>query len=265
VSFRAARLRALLGRGGAVALAALLAACATTGDIERLEERIADLEIHKQRIELSQAQDIERIEKLHAMLREAEETLRTSGANLGLRLERMEAEMPRIRGDLEAATVQLRRAISDLLAIKGELADRLGSTVFFLPSDLPQDKDGMWKAGEAAAEANNVREAQAIFELYEASFPDDARAPRALWEIARMMERNGDTDEAIRFYQRVFDRHAKSDLAPRAVMRIAELYVIRKDCGRARSIYQFVGKEYRNTDAGREANKRARNVMRECR
>jgi len=238
--------------------------CATTGDVERLEARVAVLEQFNEQLKRSMAEDVERVEKLHAMLTEAEETLRKSGANLGLRLERMEELVPKQAGDTEAAMVRLKRVEGDLELIKRELADRLGTTQFFLPADLPKDKDGMWKAGEEAAKAQNVRQAQAIFELYEANFPDDVRAPHAIFEIAKVMEAAGDTEEAIRFYQRVFDRHRASPLAPQAVLRIAEIYVLKGDCGRAKNIYKFVADEFKGSAEADAAKARTKQLGKDC-
>src|SRR5690606_20929980 len=132
------------------------------------------------------AEDVNRLEKLHKMLTEAEETLRTSGANLGIRLERLEQQVPKQQGEVEAVAFRLKRAEHDLAIIKRELADRLGSTALFLPPDVPSDKDGMWAAAEKAATEGKIPEARAIYELYESSFPTDVRAPHALWEIAKL-------------------------------------------------------------------------------
>ncbi len=249
----------------AVALfAGAASGCATPGDIERLEGRIVALEQWREQRTKSMQQEMERLEKLHAMITEAEATLRKSGANLGIRVERVETELPRQRGELDATAHKLDRVAADIALIKKELADRLGSTAFFLPPDLPKDKDGVWARAEQAAQANDLREAQAIFELYEASFGDDARAPTALWEIARLMEKNGDTEEAIRFYQKVFDRHHASPLAPRAVKRIAEIYVIKGECRRAKEIYGFIASEYKGSPEANEAKRLAKNVLKEC-
>lgn len=259
--------RGLVPRSLLAALLALVvtsAGCASSGEVERLEARVGGLEKFRDRLEQTMKDDVARLEKLHQMLTDAEETLRKSGANLGLRVERLETDSTKIKGELEAVTVQLRSAEADLFVIKRELADRLGSTAFFLPHDLPKDKDGMWAAGEKAAAAGDVRQTQAIFELYEASFPDDPRAPTALWEIAKTMESHGDTDDAIRYYQKVFDRHHDAAIAPQAVMRIAEIYVIKGDCGRAKSILKFASDQFKSSPDGVAARKRLKALGRDC-
>jgi len=232
--------------------------CATTGDLEKVEARVVELEKYNSALKQSMAEDIERLEKLRAKLAEAEETLRKNGANLGIRLERVEESVPKLTGNQEALKVQLSRIEADIETIKRVLAERLGTTEFFLPSDLPKDKDGMWAAAESAAKARKVKEAQAIYELYAASFPDDVRAPAAFFAVAKVMESAGDPEAAIRFYQKVFDKYRDNPLAAQAVMRIAELYYAKGDCDRAKNIYKFVGDEFKGTADGDEAKKRAK-------
>ncbi|HPE63994.1 MAG TPA: dihydrodipicolinate synthase family protein [Methanothrix sp.] len=95
---RAALVAALLATGSAAG-----SGCATSGDVDRLEARIGGLEKFRDRLEQSMKEDVARLEKLHQMLTEAEETLRKSGANLGLRVERLETDDTKLKGDLEAA------------------------------------------------------------------------------------------------------------------------------------------------------------------
>ena len=239
---------------------AITTGCATTGDVEKVEARVISLEKYNATLKQTMAEDVQRLEKLRGMITEAEESLRKNGANLGIRLERVEETLPKVVGTQEALQVQLRRLEADVATIKRVLAERLGTTEFFLPPDLPKDKDGMWAAAEAAGKVKNVKEAQAIYELYAASFPDDVRAPAAFFAIAKVMEGAGDPEEAIRFYQRVFDKYRQSPLAPQAVMRIAEIYTAKGDCGRAKSIYKFVGDEFKGTADGDEAKKRAKDL-----
>lgn len=255
------------GLQGGVALLALamtLSACATGGDIERLETRIVSLEQHRDQAKRSMAEDVTRLEKLHGMLTTAEETLRKSGANLGIRVEQLESQIPKQTGTVEAMAFRLKKAEHDMEIIKQELADRLGSTALFLPADLPKDPDGMWAAAQTAGTAKNLRQAQAVYELYEASFPDDVRAAHALWEIAKLHEGAKDTDAAIKWYQTIYDRHKAAAIAPQAVMRIAEIYVERKECQRAKGIYGFVASDFRGTPTGDAARKLSRSVMKTC-
>jgi TolA-binding protein len=247
-------------RTSITAVAVLSMGCATSGDVEKLDRRVKKLELEREQL----AADVGKLESLHEMLHEAEEMLRKSGADLGNRLARLEQDFPKFKGDVEAFDFRVNQVIKDLGVIKKELADRLGWTVVYLPSDLPKDKDGIWKAAEERGKADKFQEAKAIFELYEASFPDDPRAPQALVEVGKLLERAGDVEGAIKAYQGVYERHEKSPLAASSTFRIAELFVLRKNCERAKAIYRFVETQFKGTSEAAEARARGRNVMSEC-
>lgn len=239
-------------------------ACATTGDLEQVAARVSDLERDRLLLRDKLGEDYSKLERLHTMITEAEATLRKSGADLGIRMERLEQDYPKIRGITEAIEFRFNQVSKDLDVIKQELASRLGWTVVYLPSDLPKDKDGIWKAAQERGKADKLLEAKAIYELFEASFPDDPRAPQALVEIAKLYERAGDLESAIKHYQSVYERHEKSPHAAPSTFRIAELFVIRSNCDRAKAIFQFVEKQFKGTPEATQAKARLKNLASEC-
>ena len=86
----------------ALALVAALGGCATTGDVEDLDKRIDVLERDRDLLRSKLGEDYSKLEKLHTMLTEAEETLRKSGADLGNSMQRIEQDFPRFKGDVDA-------------------------------------------------------------------------------------------------------------------------------------------------------------------
>lgn len=248
----------------AVGLAAIVAGCATTSDLERLELRVVALEGHREALEAKMAEDVGRLETLHAGLSEAEQTLRKSGANLGLRMDNVEAELPRLRGDLDAAGFNLTRTLRDIEILKREMMDRLGSTAVFLPADLPKAPDDVWKLAADARASAKRREAQALFDYFEANFRDDPRADDALMAIARMREEDGDSAGAIKTYQRVHDDYPQGDQVTVALSRIATLFVARGDCARAKGVYDYLARVYKDTPDGVVAASRSKVVLDEC-
>jgi len=251
---RAAWLCALLG----------VSACATSGDIDRLDARVDTLEGEREQLRAKMSEDMGKLERLHAMLTEAEETLRKNGADLGIRLARMEQDFPKFKGDVEAFAFRVNQVTKDLSVIKKELADRLGWTVVYLPPDLPKDKDGIWKVAEDLGKADRFQEAKAVYEVYEASFPDDPRAAQALVEVGKLFERAGDVEGAIAAYQNVYSRHEKSPLAAPSTFRIAELLIVRQNCDRAKAIFRFIEAQFKGTPEAAEAKARGKTVMAEC-
>lgn len=251
--------------GAVIAIAlgsgSLVAGCATTGDVEDLSKRIDKLEDNHNR---AKTEDEQRLERLKAILDEAEKSLRAAGADMAIRLERIEQDFPKVKGIAEALDFRLKQVDRDLSVIKKELADRLGSTAVYLPADLPKEPDGVWKAAEDKAKADKVPEAKAIFELFEASYPNDPRAAQALVRIGQLLEGSGDLDGAIKSYQAVYERHEKAPEAPAAVLRVAEIFVVKGECARAKSIFEFVAKQFKSAPEATTAKDRAKAVGKEC-
>jgi len=250
--------------GLALMVAATLSGCATTGDVDKISNRIEDLERERELLKAKLGDDYSKLERLHAMISDAEVTLRESGADLGVRMARVEQDVPKLKGTTEALDFRFNQLSKDLDVIKQELASRLGWTVVYLPNDLPKDKDGIWKVAQERGAADKLLEAKAVYELFEASFPDDPRAPLALVEVARLYEKSGDLEGAIKSYQAVYERHEKSPQAAAATFRIAELFVIRNNCERAKSIFQFVEKQFKNTPEAAQAKARLRTIAADC-
>jgi len=258
-------LRAALSTGRALLVMSLtglgVSACATTGDVEVLSQRIDKLEDENNR---SKTEDAQRLERLKGMLDDAEKSLRAAGADMAVRLERIEQDFPKVRGTAEAIEFRLKQVERDLGVIKKELADRLGSTAVYLPPDLPKDADGVWRVAEERAKADRVQEAKALFELFEASYPEDPRAPQALVRIAQLLESSGDLEGAIKAYQSVYERHEKAPEAPASVLRVAEVFVVKGECARAKAIFEFVVKQFKGTAEAATAKERVKNVLKEC-
>ncbi len=245
-------------------LATSLSACATTSDVDKLSNRIEDLERERELLKAKLGDDYSKLERLHAMITEAEVTLRESGADLGVRMARVEQDVPKLKGTTEALDFRFNQLAKDLDVIKQELASRLGWTVVYLPSDLPKDKDGIWKVAQERGAADKLLEAKAVYELFEASFPEDPRAPLALVEVGRLYEKSGDLESAIKSYQAVYERHEKSPQAASSTFRIAELFVIRNNCERAKAIFQFVEKQFKNAPEAAQAKARLRTLNTDC-
>lgn len=253
-----------MARGALLGALAFSGACATSGDMSRMDARVSSLERERDQLRDRIQQDVDKLERLHKMVTDAEESLRKNGADLQIRLERLEQEHPKFRGTLEAVEFRMNQAERDLGVVKKEIADRLGSTVVFLPPDLPKDKDGVWAAAESRANPQKVQEAKAIYELFAASFPDDPRAPQGLFKVGQLLEQTGDLEGAVKAHQTVYDRFQDSAEAPQAILRIAEIFILKGDCTRAKSLLSFVQTNYRQRPEAATAKERAKTAAKDC-
>ena len=166
--------------------------------------RVSKLERDRNAIKKQMAADVERLAKVKAdlvkTLAKAEKTLRESGADLGLRVSRMETQIPKLRGTLETIEFKLKHLVSDVEAIRQVLVKRLDAVKLLIPRDLPQEADGMWVAAERFRSQGRVLVARAIYQLFEASHPKDKRAPRARMIMAQMHEKAGNLNTSNLFF-----------------------------------------------------------------
>lgn len=72
---------------------------------------------------------------------------------------------------------------------------------------------------KARATADQDLDASALYADFVARYPDDARAPLALWEAAVELQRADDWPGALGFYQRLWSEYPDDDRAPEALFR----------------------------------------------
>lgn len=257
-----------MGRLPALAAGAVLLgaapACVTLGRFEQLEARVSEMELERQKLRAELEAGVTRLENLHGMLKQAEETLRSSGANLGLRTEQLEATVPKLLGKLEEAGHLLATAVRDLDIVKRELFDRLGVVTVFLPKDVPKTAEEVWTLAQKELKKEDTRVARALLDYFEASFPEDERADDALMTLGRLAEGEGDQVGAIKVYQRVSERYPKGDQAVKAMYRIGDLFVERGDCKRAKGVYELMARTWPDSGDGRAAKEKAKALARDC-
>lgn len=265
--------RSALGLGalpfcGLALLVGLSGCLALKSDQDKLAARIAALEEDKARMEAKMAEDVAKLQDLHTQLDAAEKTLRRSGANLGLRMEHLEQDFPRVRGEVESLVFMLNRLEDDIGLIKEEIANRLGSLAVYLPKNLPKDAEGLWRAAEAKKRSGDTQVARAIYQMFEASFPEDPRADDALFEQGKLLEQEGDIDGAIKVYVKVESRYGqgdtKGDQVTKAVYRVGELYEVQGKCKQAKGVYDYLAKSYKGDALAERAKARAKEVKAAC-
>ena len=246
--------------------------CATSGEHRKLTDRVQSLEKDivrdREALRKEMAQDVARLKKVKAglktMLSQAEKTLRESGANLGLRVSRLEADLPKLRGTLESIEYRMKHLMGDMEVIKQLLVDRMDAVKLLLPRDLPKEADGMWAAAIRYEEQRRTLVARAIYQLFEASYPKDKRAPQARMAMAKIQESAGRLGAAIKLYGQLEKFYPKSPLVPKAILRIGELLVKQKRCKQARNVYDYLMGAYKKSAEAKEAREQVAKLKSMC-
>jgi TolA-binding protein len=242
----------------------LLSGCATSSHLAEVELRVKTLELDRERLKAQMERDVGRLRNLHGMLTEAEATLRRSGVKLGIRMEQVEESLPALKGEVESLNFRLKSAKHGLEILKRELFDRLGASAVYLPADIPKEANGVFELAQQRQKTEKLREARALFDYFEASFPDDPRADDALMAIGAILEGAGDVSGAIKLYQRIHDSHGEGDQVSKALWRIGELFLAREDCDRAKSIFDYLAQSYAETPEGKDAAMKTSEIEATC-
>ena len=245
-------------------LASFAAGCVSTKHFEALELRVANLERERERLHAQMREDVNRLTNLHAMLTQAEETLRKSGVKLGIRMEQLEAEVPRLKGEIEAVAFRLKRAGESLNTVRRELFDRLGATAVYLPRNLPSEANALWALIDKRTKGEQRRELMALLVYFEATYSRDERADDALMRIGMMLEEDGDKKGAVKRYQAIHDRYREGDQVSKALWRIASIFEQGQDCERAKGVYRYLEKSFGETAEGQRAAERIPNLKTLC-
>jgi TolA-binding protein len=245
---------------------AFAASCATTEDLERLQGRVLVLEKEKAQIQEDQKRDLERMERLHKDLNEATEALRKGGANLSADLDAMKGEFPKLKGADEELGYAITKLQEDVERIKKALDEKLGIALVQLPKGLPEDANSLYKAGRDALAGGDTATARGVLRKFLDTFPDDPRAPDAQLAVGETYFKEGKYGQAIREFQRVYDKYrdVKDAPVPKALMRIADSLLKENDCKKAGGILKFVTEYDRKAPEADKAKDQLKALKKTC-
>ena len=84
-------------------------------------------------------------------------------------------------------------------------------------------------------------------------------------KMASLSARDGDLENAMSRYSKVYDRYPKTVQARKAMLAIGEILLQTKDCARARQVFDLLRKQYRKTAEAKTATQRMVNDVTRCR
>jgi len=249
---------------GPLLLCLLAAGCATTGEHEILVARVKALEDDRAKVKAKMAEDVARLAELNETLKRSEATLRKSGANLGLRVSQLEQAVPKASGRTDVVEYNHKRLADEVARIRKLLVNRFDAVALLLPQNLPSDADGMWRTGEGKLKAGETLAGRAIFEVFEASHPEDPRAIRARLKRAEIHAGSGETQRALKVYSKIEKLYPNAPELPAAVMRIGELFEKLGECKKAKSVYGYLAGKYKDAPEAEKARLRAEELKETC-
>ena len=242
-----------------------LGGCATGSDLDRIQQRLADIQL--QVVELGrQGSSKEEVAELGAKLSQqmqvlikAEADMRVELANLSGQIESLQAKLDDTGQRLAQLSQQIAAANQELRAARAPSADASGASSPGSPSPVPAplaDPEALYQAAYSDYLRGAYDLARRGFEEYLRSFADTDLADNALYWIGECAYREGKYQEAIAAYDRVVERFPRSDKVPSALLKkgYALLELGRREAGVSQ--LRAVVRQYANSDEANLARQR---------
>ncbi len=264
-------------RLAALALPALLAGCWVP--IERgrqMEARLQRLEVEtREQARVMDEQVREKIGQVDRKLKEVQQKLdelntvaRAKGADLGVAVGKLQEELTRVKGDLEAQQHQLQQLDQAVQAVSKETDTRLASLkgtgaldeamarqkLSELPR--PDDRPAVLALAQKEDAAGNAGVARELFLHYVKRWPRDDHADDAGFRAGELLASQGRWREAVVVFGKVAEDHPKSDKAGPALLQVAEGMVQLERKEDARAFLEQVISEHPKTEAAAKAKAR---------
>lgn len=232
MSFR--RALALLG----LSLLGALSGCATSSRADRIEARLQALEdesdAQQKSLDEQRAAIKSGIERLDQKLGELNATARRTGADLAVRQDRLEESAASLRGQLEEEQQRVAQLESSLQKVKADndtAMAALKTTGAYEAyqtrkriEELPRPSDpGAFLALAQQQQANGDRAvARQLYDEFLKKWPKDPRAAEASFQMGELQSADKRYREAVLSYGKVVQEFPKADRAPEALYRMAE-------------------------------------------
>jgi TolA-binding protein len=238
-------------RAGSILMAviAVLATggCVTSGEGDRMRSDIAQLRDRLDAMDRRDAEINEQVARLRKVLDEAKGLLQRNSADLGTKVEKNQAEMAVLTGQIEEAKHlldELQRKVNDQTSRLGGLENTQSKIVETLPAAIPEDKETLWREAQARMNGGKRDDARRFFRSFVGRFRDDPRAPQAQILLGQSFAVEGKHTLAVAEYIKVIDSYANKPEAPEAMWLLAQSDVELHLCSDARQILQDLTRRY---------------------
>jgi TolA-binding protein len=241
-----------------------------------MDARIARLEVEtrEQQRELDEqvkekiGQVDRKLKEVQAKLDELNTTSRAKGADLGVAVGRLQEELTRLRGDLEAqqhllgqldATVKSGAKETDarLASLKGTGAlDEAMARQKLSELPKPDDRAAVYALAQKEEATGEKGVARELYLHYVRRWPRDDKADEAGLRAGELLSAQGRWREAVVVLGKVAEDHPKSDRAGPALLLVAEAMVQLDRKEDAKAFLEQVVAEHPRTEAAAKAKAR---------
>jgi tol-pal system protein YbgF len=220
-----------------------------------LEARVDTLEDQRKQLETALVEAREKLEKTTSQLQDALAQLdtasRTTGANIGVKVDSAIQDAASLRGQLESTQYRLQELEQRL--------DKLGTSAAPPPDakkdDLkrPDDPKEFLKLADEKAKGGDTELARKLYTEFLKKWPRDEGAGEAHFGLGETWFGEQKCREALYEYGKVIQEHAKTRSAPAAYLHSADCFKEMKMIPEAKLALEEVQAKHPKSDAARTA------------
>jgi len=257
-----------------------LSGCATSADLNALQDRVVKLEKSRAAVRLALKRDQHRLKRLLDEIEESTGFLRQSGAELTARIDELEGRLRKTLGALEVLNHRvasmsrhtkahgdgLRKVHAGLQRLIADLRDRAGITILALPRNLPEKAADWVKLAQEHFEYGEVRVADAVALECTRRFAGTATAGECALIQARVAYEEHRFADALKTLQKVHDSlNARAiPVVGMALLRISEVLEAQGKCRRSADVLKYLRAEMSRLDHAKVAKVRLASIGKRC-
>ncbi len=248
-----------------------LSGCLTLEDGQNLRKEIKDVRDLSAKNEVRAGelatQMDEQLARLKGVVDEANKVVLRNSADVGGKVDKMQLDLAQITGridDLQHAEDALTKQFQDYRASSDTKLEQLtnNSTVSKSPP-VPETPDGVIGEADKRFLAAQWGDARRLYDAFLNRYPQDARAPKAQFQIGESYLNEKKFANAINAYQKVIDNFPKSDVMPDVMYKDGLAFYALKYCTDARTFFQELLKRYPKTTWKKDANDQLKKLLKD--
>jgi tol-pal system protein YbgF len=240
------------------AAVAITAACATPGQVRRVETQVAVLRAQAAREDSARAAELGRIIALQERILDSLQSSREAMRQFRGQVDRDMLDVQQQLVQIQELTGQSQRRLAEMKRQLDDRSDQIMMAADTAPAVAGAGADSAAAPGPAAAaptpdqlfqtslqelRRGSLATARVGFREFLRTYPTHAQVPDALYFMGETFAVEN-ADSAARYYQEVAGRFRSSDRAPTALYKTGLLAERRQDLPAARTAYQRVMQQY---------------------
>jgi TolA-binding protein len=261
-------------------LLGLTGCIATTTDVDRVSQRVAELERVNSSVMAEAHAETKRLENLAGSVEEATNQLRETLAKAGAKIAESDRNLQKLRGELEvivhrldalervgtsgqASLTELRGRLNQLIA---DLRDRAGIAILALPSDLPTDADAFVKASDKALVDGDVRLAAALASECQKRYPATEAWGHCGIVIGRIAAQEQRYVDALKQFQAVHDGLGgkPTPAVAQSLVEVAKILEAEGKCQKAIQVWNYLGTELAKLPQAKQVKTETAAIAKRC-